>query len=55
MKDSSGDFANTSSFVHAYAKDGFEVYCGDDGALNESAGDRRGRLHHRVRPMSAVR
>jgi 4-hydroxy-tetrahydrodipicolinate synthase len=33
IKDSSGDFANTKSYVDAFAKDGFEVYCGDDGAL----------------------
>ena len=35
LKDSSGDFANTASYVDAFAKDGFEVYCGDDGALLE--------------------
>ncbi len=33
IKDSSGDFANTKSYVDAFAADGFEVYCGDDGAL----------------------
>jgi 4-hydroxy-tetrahydrodipicolinate synthase len=33
IKDSSGDFANTRAYADAYAKDGFEVYCGDDGAL----------------------
>ena len=33
IKDSSGDFANTKSYVDHFAKDGFEVYCGDDGAL----------------------
>ncbi|MBV9735176.1 MAG: dihydrodipicolinate synthase family protein [Acidisphaera sp.] len=33
IKDSSGDFANTRGYVDAYAKDGFEVYCGDDSAL----------------------
>jgi 4-hydroxy-tetrahydrodipicolinate synthase len=33
IKDSSGDFANTKSYADHYAKDGFEVYCGDDGAL----------------------
>jgi 4-hydroxy-tetrahydrodipicolinate synthase len=33
IKDSSGDFANTASYVQAFAQDGFEVYCGDDGAL----------------------
>ncbi len=35
IKDSSGDFANTKSYVDHFAKDGFEVYCGDDGALHE--------------------
>ncbi len=35
IKDSSGDFANTRSYVEAFAKDGFEVYCGDDGALHD--------------------
>jgi len=33
VKDSSGDFANTKGYVDHYARDGFEVYCGDDGAL----------------------
>jgi 4-hydroxy-tetrahydrodipicolinate synthase len=33
IKDSSGDFANTKSYADNFAKDGFEVYCGDDGAL----------------------
>ncbi len=35
VKDSSGDFANTKSYVDAFAADGFEVYCGDDGALHK--------------------
>jgi 4-hydroxy-tetrahydrodipicolinate synthase len=35
IKDSSGDFANTLGYVEHFAKDGFEVYCGDDGALHE--------------------
>jgi 4-hydroxy-tetrahydrodipicolinate synthase len=35
VKDSSGDFANTVSYVEHFAKDGFEVYCGDDGALHD--------------------
>jgi 4-hydroxy-tetrahydrodipicolinate synthase len=35
IKDSSGDFANTKSYVDAFAADGFEVYCGDDGALHD--------------------
>ncbi|CAH2601213.1 Dihydrodipicolinate synthase family protein [Rhodovastum atsumiense] len=34
VKDSSGDFANTKSYVDVFAADGFEVYCGDDGALH---------------------
>src|SRR5262249_10339100 len=34
IKDSSGDFANTRAYAEAFAKDGFEVYCGDDGALH---------------------
>jgi 4-hydroxy-tetrahydrodipicolinate synthase len=33
VKDSSGDLANTLAYVRAFAQDGFEVYCGDDGAL----------------------
>jgi 4-hydroxy-tetrahydrodipicolinate synthase len=33
IKDSSGDFANTRAYADHFAKDGFEVYCGDDGAL----------------------
>jgi 4-hydroxy-tetrahydrodipicolinate synthase len=35
VKDSSGDFANTASYVRNFAQDGFEVYCGDDGALQK--------------------
>jgi len=35
IKDSSGDFANTRGYVEAFAAEGFEVYCGDDGALLE--------------------
>ena len=34
IKDSSGDFANTRAYVEHFARDGFEVYCGDDGALH---------------------
>ncbi len=34
IKDSSGDFANTKSYADHFAKDGFEVFCGDDGALH---------------------
>ena len=35
IKDSSGDFANTRSYADAFAAEGFEVYCGDDGALHD--------------------
>ncbi len=35
IKDSSGDFANTRAYVEAFAAEGFEVYCGDDGALHD--------------------
>lgn len=35
IKDSSGDFANTRGYVDHFARDGFEVYCGDDGALRD--------------------
>ncbi len=35
IKDSSGDYANTKSYVDAFAAEGFEVYCGDDGALHD--------------------
>ncbi len=35
IKDSSGDFANTRAYADNFAKDGFEVYCGDDGALRD--------------------
>jgi 4-hydroxy-tetrahydrodipicolinate synthase len=34
IKDSSGDLANTLSYVRHFARDGFEVYCADDGALH---------------------
>lgn len=34
VKDSSGDFANTREYVRQFAHHGFEVYCGDDGALH---------------------
>jgi 4-hydroxy-tetrahydrodipicolinate synthase len=34
IKDSSGSFENTRSYADNFAKDGFEVYCGDDGALH---------------------
>lgn len=33
VKDSSGDLANTSAMAREFASEGFEVYCGDDGAL----------------------
>jgi len=35
IKDSSGDFTNTRGYVEAFASAGFEVYCGDDGALRD--------------------
>jgi len=35
IKDSSGDFANTRAYVDQFARDGFEVYCGDDGHLHQ--------------------
>ena len=35
IKDSSGDFANTRAYVEHFAAQGFEVYCGDDGALHD--------------------
>jgi 4-hydroxy-tetrahydrodipicolinate synthase len=34
VKDSSGDLANTLAYVRNFAAEGFEVYCGDDGALH---------------------
>ncbi|WP_082069989.1 dihydrodipicolinate synthase family protein [Bradyrhizobium sp. LTSP885] len=34
VKDSSSDFANTSEYVHQFAEQGFEVYCGDDSHLH---------------------
>jgi 4-hydroxy-tetrahydrodipicolinate synthase len=34
VKDSSGDFANTSAYARHFAKDGFEVYAGDDSLLH---------------------
>lgn len=33
IKDSTGDWSNTKSYIDAFAADGFEVFCGDDGAL----------------------
>ncbi len=35
IKDSSGDFANTRAYVEHFARDGFEVYCGDDSHLHQ--------------------
>jgi len=35
IKDSSGDFANTRAYVEHFAQEGFEVYCGDDGHLQQ--------------------
>jgi 4-hydroxy-tetrahydrodipicolinate synthase len=34
IKDSSGDLAHTLAYVEHFARDGFEVYAGDDGALH---------------------
>jgi 4-hydroxy-tetrahydrodipicolinate synthase len=33
IKDSSGDFANSKGYIDHFAKDGFEVYAGDDSTL----------------------
>ena len=33
LKDSTGDWNQTKGYIDAFAKDGFEVYSGDDGAL----------------------
>ena len=33
IKDSTGDWSNTKSYIDHFAADGFEVYCGDDGHL----------------------
>ena len=35
IKDSTGDWANTKGYVDAFAGEGFEVYCGDDGHLHQ--------------------
>lgn len=35
IKDSSGDFANSRAYAEHYAKDGFEVYVGDDSLLSQ--------------------
>ncbi|MDE2516727.1 MAG: dihydrodipicolinate synthase family protein [Rhodospirillales bacterium] len=35
IKDSSGDFANSSAYVKHFAQDGFEVYCGADNLLQD--------------------
>lgn len=34
IKDSTGDWANTKGYADAFAKDGFEVYCGDDSLMH---------------------
>ena len=36
LKDSTGDWANTKGYIDAFAADGFEVYCGDDGHLRQN-------------------
>ena len=33
IKDSTGDWSNTKSYIDHFAADGFEVYCGDDSHL----------------------
>ncbi len=33
IKDSTGDWSNTKSYIDHFAAEGFEVYCGDDGHL----------------------
>ena len=33
IKDSTGDWVNTKGYIEAFAGEGFEVYCGDDGHL----------------------
>jgi 4-hydroxy-tetrahydrodipicolinate synthase len=35
IKDSSGDFANSRAYAEHFAKDGFEVYAGDDSLLRQ--------------------
>ncbi len=35
IKDSSGDLANGTAYAEAFAKDGFEVYAGDDSLLRQ--------------------
>ena len=35
VKDSSGDLANTRAYAEHFAREGFEVYCADDGHLNQ--------------------
>jgi 4-hydroxy-tetrahydrodipicolinate synthase len=35
IKDSSGDWANTRGYADHFAKDGFEVYAGDDSLLRD--------------------
>jgi len=36
LKDSSGDIANTKSYIDRFAKKGFEVYAADDGTMLEA-------------------
>ncbi|GAC1347105.1 MAG: hypothetical protein NVSMB18_31110 [Acetobacteraceae bacterium] len=33
IKDSTGDWSNTKTYIEHFASEGFEVYCGDDGHL----------------------
>ncbi len=35
IKDSTGDWSNTKTYIDNFAQDGFEVYCGDDGHLHQ--------------------
>ena len=35
IKDSTGSWANTKGYIDAFARDGFEVYCGDDSHLHQ--------------------
>ena len=36
IKDSTGDWSNTKSYIDHFAADGFEVYCGDDSHLQQN-------------------
>ena len=47
IKDSSGNFENGLAYVEDFARDGFEVYAGDDSAAASAAANGWRRLHHR--------